>query len=181
MFIWKEDSTISEERPTRTTASLNQNTEDKIKLSYVLKQNSQLSLKEANKLISNVKFMSFLHSVDPDLILAIISIESHFNCSATSSKHAKGCMQVVPKYHRNKMRVANVLYGTSNLYNVEVNLFVGTWIFSDYLNSSKTLTAALLKFNGSTTDKSKKYAVAVLREFERIKRANIKSQSTIST
>src|SRR5437773_3123136 len=43
------------------------------------------------------------HSVDPLLILAVMAVESRYNPVAESVAGAKGLMQVIPKYHLDKL------------------------------------------------------------------------------
>lgn len=65
-----------------------------------------------------------MRQLDPMLILAVMRHESGFNPKARSAYGAQGLMQVVPRWHRDKLR------GRS-LYNPEVAIEVGTQVLSD--------------------------------------------------
>ena len=108
------------------------------------------------------------HRVDPLLILAVVAIESKFNPLAESVLGAKGLMQVLPKYHRDKLSEHG---GDSALLEPEVNIQVGTRILREYLRrSGETESALQMYVGGSTPDTpAAQYPGKVLAERARLK------------
>jgi soluble lytic murein transglycosylase-like protein len=103
--------------------------------------------------------------LDPLLILAIIAIESRFNPIAESVMGAKGLMQIIPRYHREKL---NVLGGEDAVFDPESNILVGARILQEYVYRTGTLEAGLQFYNGAFFDASAQYAQKVMAERERL-------------
>ncbi len=81
----------------------------------------------------------------PELVLAVIDIESRFDRYAVSSAGAVGLMQVMPFWPRS-LGVENRLFG-----NVEFNVRLGCEILAFYmLNERNDYRRALSRYNGST-------------------------------
>ncbi|MGH8672917.1 MAG: transglycosylase SLT domain-containing protein, partial [Burkholderiales bacterium] len=80
------------------------------------------------------------HRVDPLLILAVVAIESRFNPLAESVLGAKGLMQVLPKYHQEKVSEHG---GDTALLEPGINIQVGTQILREYLKRSGETESAL--------------------------------------
>lgn len=94
------------------------------------------------------------HNVDPFLILSIMFVESTFKDEAKSNANAIGLMQVIYKWHKEKVEKPH------HLYDPKINVQVGTQIIREYMDRSKTEKEALLRYNGSL-GKSDKYAKKV--------------------
>ncbi len=78
----------------------------------------------------------------PELVLAVIDVESAFNPFAVSSAGAQGLMQVMP-FWREEL-------GRRRLVDVEDNLLMGCTILKYYLDMEKgNWTRALARYNGS--------------------------------
>jgi soluble lytic murein transglycosylase-like protein len=103
--------------------------------------------------------------LDPLLVLAVISIESRFNPIAESVMGAKGLMQIIPKYHLDKLRAAG---GEHAVFDPESNIHVGTRILQEYVYRTGTLEAGLQFYNGALRDGSAQYAHKVLAERMRL-------------
>lgn len=91
-----------------------------------------------------VHYESVRFGLDPDLVLALIEIESNFNRFAISNVGASGLMQVMP-FWRN-------LIGESqdSLFDVQTNLRYGCIILKHYLDIEKgDLERGLARYNGS--------------------------------
>lgn len=83
-------------------------------------------------------------ALDPDLVLAVMQVESHFDRFAISRVGAQGLMQVMPFW---KSELGRPL---DNLTQVETNIIYGTTILSHYLEvSGGDLIDALARYNGS--------------------------------
>jgi hypothetical protein len=103
--------------------------------------------------------------LDPLLVLAVISVESRFNPIAESVMGAKGLMQIIPKYHLDKLRAAG---GEDAVFDPESNIHVGARILQEYVYRTGTLEAGLQFYNGALRDNSAAYAQKVMAERSRL-------------
>jgi soluble lytic murein transglycosylase-like protein len=103
--------------------------------------------------------------LDPLLVLAVISIESRFNPIAESVMGAKGLMQIIPKYHLDKLRAAG---GEDVVFDPESNIHIGARILQEYVHRTGTLEAGLQFYNGAWRDNSAQYAHKVMAERARL-------------
>ncbi len=84
------------------------------------------------------------HDLSPDLVMAVIQIESHFDRFAISRVGAQGLMQVMPFWR------AEIGREQDNLTELQTNVRYGTAILAHYLEVSKgDLVDALARYNGS--------------------------------
>jgi soluble lytic murein transglycosylase-like protein len=113
------------------------------------------------------------YSIDPLLILAVMAIESRYNPVAESSMGAKGLMQVIPRYHPEKLIEHG---GDDALLDPEVNIRVGTWVLHDYLRHLGDLEAALQKYAGALDEPNSQYASKVLAEKARLQQVLARSR-----
>ncbi len=103
-------------------------------------------------------------AVDPLLILAVIGVESRFNPVAESVLGAKGLMQVMAKFHMEKV----VLHGDQDvLLEPEANIRIGAQILREYLRRFGETETALQMYAGALDDANSKYAGKVLAERSR--------------
>ena len=105
------------------------------------------------------------HRVDPLLILAVVAIESRFNPLAESVFGAKGLMQIMPKYHQDKLSEHG---GDTALLEPEINIRVGTQILREYLRRSGETESALQMYVGVGSP-DELYPTRVLAERARLK------------
>ena len=81
----------------------------------------------------------------PELVLALIEIESHFDHFAISKSGAQGLMQVMPFW------LNEIGHPDDNLVDVKTNLRMGCTILKYYMDMEKhDLIKALARYNGST-------------------------------
>jgi len=99
---------------------------------------------------SRVEFLRTVHfeairaKVDPQLVLAVIQVESNFRKYAVSRSGARGYMQVMPFW------VGLIGRPGDNLFSLRNNLRYGCVILKYYLDAEKgNLQRALGRYNGS--------------------------------
>jgi soluble lytic murein transglycosylase-like protein len=113
-----------------------------------------------------LEFLRLVHAeaqrakVSPELVLALIEVESLFDRFAISSAGALGFMQVMPFWLDELGRPDD------NLFNPQTNLRYGCTILRHYLDRERdALIPALARYNGSYGKTW--YAERVLKAFER--------------
>lgn len=111
------------------------------------------------------------YQLQPSLLLAIISRESTFNPRATSGYGAQGLMQVVPRFHMDKLqevRASTAQASQASLYHPETNIDVGARILAEYIDAESSLQRGLAKYSG----RASRYVEKVMAEhdaFERVR------------
>ncbi|MBS1230409.1 MAG: Lytic transglycosylase catalytic [Proteobacteria bacterium] len=134
-------------------------------LDYV-KTRYKVSKEAMHPLFETVQRISKEHGIDPLLIVAIIGIESGFKSDAKSAGGGHGLMQIIPRYHLNKIPDG---LGVKGLMDPAVNVKVGTIILDDAISRSGSPVAGLQSYNGSK--KKKLFANRVLAEKSRMELA----------
>jgi len=104
-------------------------------------------------------------AIDPLLILAVISVESRFNPIAESGYGAKGLMQVVPKYHQEKLADHG---GDVAVLDPRTNILIGAKILAEYIRRAGGLEAGLQFYGGAPDDPAQGYAQKVIAERQRL-------------
>lgn len=105
------------------------------------------------------------YNVDPLLILAVMAVESRYNPVAESGVGAKGLMQIIPKYHPEKLSDHG---GEDALLEPEINIQVGTRILREYQRRLGDLEAALQMYGGALDEPTAQYSAKVLAEKARL-------------
>jgi soluble lytic murein transglycosylase-like protein len=105
------------------------------------------------------------YSIDPLLILSVVAIESRFNPIAESVVGAKGLMQIIPKYHLDKLLDHG---GEEALLDPEVNIHVGAQILHEYYRRLQDQEAALQRYAGAFDEPTARYAAKVFEERMRL-------------
>lgn len=132
---------------------------------YLLK-NYDLTESEARILVRSADINARKYKIDLELLLAIIFVESTYKPRAESVVGAIGLMQVVPKWHLDKISK----YGDPDvLYDIRANIAIGTEILMEYVYKEGNLRAALHRYNGSKDDKTLKYSNRVFKKYEELK------------
>jgi soluble lytic murein transglycosylase-like protein len=103
--------------------------------------------------------------LDPLLLLAVVAVESRFNPIAESGMGAKGLMQIIPRFHLDKLNAAG---GEHAVFDPESNILVGARILQEYVYRTGTLVAGLQQYNGASRDANAYYAQRVMAERERL-------------
>ena len=96
------------------------------------------------KLLRQIHYEATRAKLYPELVLAVINVESNFNRFAISKAGALGLMQVMPFW------LKEIGKPKDNLFDVRTNLRMGCTILKYYLKKEKgDLTRALARYNGS--------------------------------
>ncbi|MGE5384984.1 MAG: transglycosylase SLT domain-containing protein [Betaproteobacteria bacterium] len=105
--------------------------------------------------------------LDPLLIVAVIAIESRFNPFAESEMGAQGLMQVIPRFHKEKLPADA---GKLPFFDPVINVQVGAQALHEYIRRGG-LNGGLQQFAGAADDPEQGYATKVLAEKERLEHA----------
>ncbi len=97
--------------------------------------------------------------LQPELVLALIEVESHFDTYAISKSGAQGMMQIMPFW------LDEIGRPDDNLIDMKTNLRLGCTILKYYMTMEKNnLHKALARYNGSAG--SKVYSNKVLKALQ---------------
>lgn len=105
---------------------------------------NRLKEDERLTLLKQVHLEATRAELPPELVLALIEVESDFDQFAISSAGAQGLMQIMPFWLKEIGRAGD------NLFNINTNLRMGCTILRHYLDIEKgNVTRALARYNGS--------------------------------
>jgi len=108
-------------------------------------------------LLKNIHREATRVKLPPELVIAVIEIESSFDAFAISRSGAQGLMQVMPFW------LDEIGHPDDNLVDMETNLRMGCTILKYYLDMEKNnLRGALARYNGSYGDIRHTYSNKVL-------------------
>lgn len=104
--------------------------------------------------------------IDPLLIIAVIGVESGFNPFSQSVFGAQGLMQVVPRFHQDKLPEEN-----ASFLDPVTNVQVGARVLKESIRRQGGLEEGLQQFGGALGDAGRRYAGKVLAERQRLEQA----------
>ncbi len=85
-------------------------------------------------------------NVDPFLIISLMNTESKFRFWAKSGEGARGLMQVIPRWHQDKIKGRDI-------HHIETNIEVGTKVLADCLDRRKgNIKKALHCYSGGASN-----------------------------
>lgn len=97
--------------------------------------------------------------LDPLLIVAVMAVESSFNPMAESTVGAQGLMQVIPRFHLDKIGPGAT---PDALFDPVTNVRVGALVIQEGLRRYGSLVSALQYYGGALGDENARYAKKVL-------------------
>lgn len=103
--------------------------------------------------------------IDPLLIVAVMAVESSFNPFAESTMGAQGLMQVIPRFHMDKIGDGR---GKDALFDPQLNVRVGTLVLHEGLRRYGSMQSALQYYGGALKDPSAGYARKVMAMKQRL-------------
>jgi len=142
------------------------------RLNRYLSLAASVSRRVADEMVASIVNAAFgaaeTQAIDPLVVLAVVATESSYNPIAESVVGAKGLMQVIAKFHPEKLADHG---GEEALFQPEVNIRVGTQILREYLRRFGDLEIALQVYAGALDDADARYARKVLAERGRLQQA----------
>ncbi len=120
---------------------------------YVKDEKTRLAM------LKQIHFEASRSDLQPELVLALIEVESHFDTFAISKSGAQGMMQIMPFW------LDEIGRPDDNLIDMKTNLRMGCTILKYYMKLEKNdLHKALARYNGSAG--SKVYSNKVLKALQ---------------
>ncbi len=113
--------------------------------------------------------------LDPLLIIAVIGVESGFNPFSESPMGAQGLMQVIPRFHQDKLPEDA---GTLPLLDPITNVQVGAQALRESISRNGGLVEGLQQFGGAVSDEENTYANRVLSEKDRLEQVARRVKAT---
>jgi len=163
--------TVPETDPTLTLSPRMQGALDYVTRRYRVSPDALMPVFEVAQLVGQER------RVDPLLIVAIIGIESGFNPFAESPMGAQGLMQVIPRFHQDKLPEGT---GDQPLLDPAINIRVGVDVLKEAIRRRGSLIAGLQYYAGSS-ELDGSYASKVLAEKNRLEQAARRNAGTAAT
>jgi soluble lytic murein transglycosylase-like protein len=114
------------------------------------------------------------YALPPTLLLGMMEKESGFNAAATSSYGAQGLMQVVPRFHMDRLKNHET---ESSFKNPRTNIRVGAHILAEYVATHRSLDKALSKYSGSSRGYSRQVR-SNWQKFEKMGHSNTPARTS---
>ena len=140
-----EDVAIIPEPPTQQQIQENKFSE------YIQKQNKNISEDDVINIVRSTLKWANHFKLDPNLLIAIQQVESGFNKFSISSGGALGVMQMIPSWHLDKLKTATKELGSPELFDPNVNIYVGAWVLKDCMKKFGSQTNYLRCYSGSNS------------------------------
>ena len=107
----------------------------------ISRSGGELTPSQALSLIRDTRECAAKHEVSERLVWQVMAVESSFDRRAVSQVGAQGLMQVMRRWHPEKVK------GRS-LFNQKVNVCVGAQILAEYISRYRSVPKALHAYNG---------------------------------
>ena len=143
-------------------------------LAVYVSRKYKVALDAAEQLVSAAHDAGSQLGIDPLLILAVMAVESRFNPIAESVMGAKGLMQVIPKFHQDKLQDHG---GEVAVLDPMTNILVGTRILKDAIRRGGGIAPGLQLYAGAFGDDSNQYSQKVMAEKDRLQQSLRRSQT----
>lgn len=158
--------------PTQEHKQKQQQNSAEIALQEKIIEVSNIPKEDAASISVSVLHWSKTFNVDPSLILGVIFVESEFKKYAISSAGALGLMQVLPKWHIDKLKTAKKELGNPEVFDIHTNIFLGTWILKECMSKYSNTDKSLMCYNGSVGQQTN-YHVKVQKARHEFRNMNI--------
>ena len=122
--------------------------------------------RQARRIVSEAFRQGSAGDLAPELVLAVIAVESTFRPRVVSHAGARGLMQIIPKWHPDTIAEIG---GANALFDPNKNIQAGVRILAEYLDAQDgNLRKALLRYNGSHRNPLSPYADKVIGQYENL-------------
>lgn len=142
-------------------------------LAVYLSRRYKVALEATEQLVGAAHEAGSRTGIDPLVILAVMAVESRFNPIAESVMGAKGLMQVIPKFHQDKLEEHG---GEDSVFEPMTNILVGSRILKDAVRRGGGLIPGLQLYAGAFGDDAQQYAQKVMAEKERMQQTLKRAQ-----
>lgn len=131
----------------------------------------------ADEYVTYVNEIAENYNISPELIIAMIETESSGRWNIISEDGAVGLMQIMPKYHEERME----RLGVTNIFDPYSNILVGVDYLSELAEKYDDLPTVLMAYNmgeyGSAIEKAENlewsdYAKKIMRRSEILQEGN---------
>ena len=130
-------------------------TEERL-LRIMEKSNPKLTEKEKLQYIKYIFKWSTEYKLSPLFVASIIHRETNFKASSVSKSNARGPMQVLAKWHPEKLKKIKIK--ETDLHSINHGIHVGCWIIKEYLERSNyDYRSALSKYVGAVNNSADSY------------------------
>lgn len=120
------------------------------------KSNSKISDDRKNLYKEYIMKWSDEYELSPVFVASMIHRETNFNEKAVSKANARGSMQVIAKWHKEKLRALKI--SEKDLHSINHGVRVGCWVIRDYLDQSGwNYREALKRYVGAVNSSADKY------------------------
>ena len=113
--------------------------------------------------------------LDPLLIIAVIGVESGFNPFSQSVVGAQGLMQVMPRFHMDKLPEEA---DQSAFLDPVTKVQVGAKVLKESIRRNGGIEGGLQQFAGASSDPDRRYSSKVLAEKQRLEQAAQRPRTT---
>lgn len=131
----------------------------------IIRLASHVDKNTARNIAESVYFNSKKYNIPPNFVLTIIYTESRFDPNAVGKSEDTGLMQIVPRYHKDRLKRFNV--ALHELTQINSNIQIGCDILAEAKkgrpNTDKTLWYIAFKYNGS-----KRYANVIMHRYNKL-------------
>lgn len=121
----------------------------------------KIKMSDIVRMVNSVFIETAKRGLDPLLALSLIGTESMYQSKAVSREGARGLTQVIPRWHRDKIRGRNIMH-------IETNIEVGMTVLADCFDDSKGNLSKALKCYSSN---AKNYTAKLRKRYNQLQKA----------
>lgn len=123
----------------------------------------KVKIGEIVRMVNAVFVETKKHGMDPFLMFSVLKKESRYNPRAKNRSGARGLTQVIPRWHKNKIKGRNIM-------NIETNIEVGTQVMADCLERNKGLIKKAMRcYSGGASN----YTANIKANYAALQKAEI--------